>query len=156
MITVRNLAPASVEPLPSPCVRQAGRNVLFVGHSDFTGQSAYHVHPIAAELAWRGRSPAIAVPGRSTGVRDLGRPNSPVLSFRDAHKDPLTAVRAARQASVILLVVGGGPLRLRDFGARAAQRVSRLFDATEMARRTRALYDDVLALGPARLGIDGA
>ena len=29
----------------------------------------------------------------------------------------------------------------RDLGTRAAQRVSRLFDATEMTRRTRALYD---------------
>jgi glycosyltransferase involved in cell wall biosynthesis len=32
-----------------------------------------------------------------------------------------------------------------DLGARASHRVSRLFDATEMARRTRALYDDSLA-----------
>jgi glycosyltransferase involved in cell wall biosynthesis len=34
-----------------------------------------------------------------------------------------------------------------DLGARASQRVARLFTATEMARRTHALYDDVLGIG---------
>jgi len=43
-----------------------------------------------------------------------------------------------------------------DLGARASQRVSRLFDATEMARRTRALYDDVLAFGRASNRIHAA
>jgi len=36
-----------------------------------------------------------------------------------------------------------------DLGARASQRVSRLFDAEAMAWRTRALYDDVLTSGRA-------
>jgi glycosyltransferase involved in cell wall biosynthesis len=34
-----------------------------------------------------------------------------------------------------------------DLGVRALQRVSRLFRATEMKRRTRLLYDDALAIG---------
>jgi glycosyltransferase involved in cell wall biosynthesis len=64
--------------------RSDGRNVLFVSHCDFTGNSAYHVYAIATELERLGWAPAIAVPRGPRGVRDLGRPRFPVLSFRDA------------------------------------------------------------------------
>ena len=77
----RRQAPAKV--LPRRPTRPTGRNVLFVSHCDFTGSSAYHVYSIATELERRGWSPAIAVPGNPRGVRDLGRPAFPVLSFRD-------------------------------------------------------------------------
>ena len=178
---------------------------------------------------------------REGARRSLGLAESEVVAIwvgsLDERKDPLTAVRAAQQASLTLLVVGDGPLRphveraageririlgrrsdvprllaaadvyvltshreglalslleamarglapvvtelpenleaigdagicvppdeasvaaaLRrlaedadardDLGARASQRVARLFNAAEMAGRTRALYDDVLA-----------
>ena len=68
-------------PPPSGRMRPAGRNVLLVSHCDFTGNSAYHVYAIATELARRGWSPAIAVPGSPRGVRDLGHASFPVLSF---------------------------------------------------------------------------
>jgi glycosyltransferase involved in cell wall biosynthesis len=64
----------------------AGRNVLFVSHCDFTGQSAYHVFSIATELERLGWSPAIAVPRSPRGVRDLGHPRFRVLSFREAQR----------------------------------------------------------------------
>jgi glycosyltransferase involved in cell wall biosynthesis len=70
-------------------VRAGGRNVLFVSHCDFTGNSAYHVFSIATELERLGWSPAIAVPRSPSGVRDLGRPAFQVLSFRDAYRGRL-------------------------------------------------------------------
>ena len=69
--------------------RARGRNVLFVSHCDFTGNSAYHVFSIAIELERLGWSPAIAVPRSPRGVRDLGRPSFQVLTFRDAHRGGL-------------------------------------------------------------------
>jgi glycosyltransferase involved in cell wall biosynthesis len=65
------------------------RNVVFASHCDFTGNSALHVYSIASELHRRGFSPAIAVPGNAKGVRDLGCPPFPVLSYRDVRKGKL-------------------------------------------------------------------
>jgi glycosyltransferase involved in cell wall biosynthesis len=65
--------------------RDGGRNVLFVSHCDFTGNSAYHVYAIASELERLGWSPAITVPRNARGVRDLGRPRFHTLSYRDAN-----------------------------------------------------------------------
>jgi glycosyltransferase involved in cell wall biosynthesis len=69
--------------------RSGGRNVLFVSHCDFIGASAYHVLAIATELERLGWSPAIAVPRNPRGVRDVGRPSFPVLSFRSAARGRL-------------------------------------------------------------------
>jgi glycosyltransferase involved in cell wall biosynthesis len=76
----------TIEAASAPRRGKAGRNVLFVSHCDFTGQSAYHVFSIATELERLGWSPAIAVPRSSRGVRELGRPRFHVLSFRDARQ----------------------------------------------------------------------
>jgi glycosyltransferase involved in cell wall biosynthesis len=73
-------------------IRQArhdGRNVLFVSHCDFSGNSAFHVYSMASELARRGWSPAIAVPGRERGVRELGRPGFQVLSYKAVRRGHL-------------------------------------------------------------------
>ena len=74
----------------SSAVRRArGRNVLFISHCDFTGNSAYHVFSIACELERLGWSPAIAVPRGPRGVRELGRPGFGVISYRDAYRGRL-------------------------------------------------------------------
>ena len=69
--------------------RPGGRNVLFLSHCGFTGNSAYHVYSIATELERLDWSPAIAVPRSPGGVRDLGRPRFQVLSFRDVLRGEL-------------------------------------------------------------------
>lgn len=77
---------------PSPLrVRPAsgGRNVLLVSHCDFTGNSAYHVHSIARELARLGWSPAVAVPRSPGGARELGDVEFPILSFRAVRRGRL-------------------------------------------------------------------
>jgi len=84
---LRRRAPFEVPPRRTP--RPEGRNVLFVSHCDFTGNSAYHVYAIATELEHRGWSPAIAVPGRPLGVREFGRPSFQVLSHRAAQRGRL-------------------------------------------------------------------
>ena len=66
-----------------------GRNVVFVSHCDFTGNSALHVYSIASTLHRRGFSPAVVVPGNARSVRDLGRPPFPVLSYRDVRRGKL-------------------------------------------------------------------
>lgn len=80
-LVVRQRPQASVLVRSSRQARATGRNVLFVSHCDFTGNSAYHVYSIATELERRGWSPAIAVPRGPRGVLELGRPDFPVLSF---------------------------------------------------------------------------
>jgi len=62
------------------------RNVLLISPTDFTGNTALHVHAIASELARKGFSPAIAVPANVATVDDVGRPPFPVLSFGEATK----------------------------------------------------------------------
>lgn len=69
--------------------RAGGKNVLVVSHCDFTGNSAFHVYAIATELDRMGWSPAIAVPRNPGGVRELGRPAFPVLSYRDVERGRL-------------------------------------------------------------------
>jgi glycosyltransferase involved in cell wall biosynthesis len=76
----------SWDELPSPSARRRGRNVLLVSHCDFTGNGAVHVFAIATELARRGWSPVIAVPNAPGGVRDLGEPAFPVVSYRQAER----------------------------------------------------------------------
>ena len=79
----------ALEARPSRPVRPGGRNVLFISHCDFTGNSAFHVFSIATEIEQRGWSPAIAVPRSPGGVRDLGRPGFQVRSFRDVQRGRL-------------------------------------------------------------------
>ncbi len=67
--------------------RDRGRNVLLVSHCDFTGNSAFHVYAIASELNRLGWSPAIAVPRNPGGVRELGRPRFPVVSYDDVERE---------------------------------------------------------------------
>jgi glycosyltransferase involved in cell wall biosynthesis len=89
----RTAGPATPEAVGAPSrlpTRYGGRNVLFVSHCDFTGNSAYHVFSIARELERLGWSPAIAVPRSPGGVRDLGRPRFQVLSYRGARQGRLT------------------------------------------------------------------
>jgi glycosyltransferase involved in cell wall biosynthesis len=66
--------------------RPGGKNVLFVSHCDFTGNSAFHVYAMATELERIGWSPAIAVPRNARGVRDLGKPGFQALTFKNAHR----------------------------------------------------------------------
>jgi glycosyltransferase involved in cell wall biosynthesis len=70
--------------------RANGRNVLFVSHCDFSGNSAFHVFSIAKELERRGWFPAIAVPRGARGVRDLGGADFRVLTYRSARRSGLT------------------------------------------------------------------
>jgi glycosyltransferase involved in cell wall biosynthesis len=81
----------ATETPPRRPIRADGRNVLFVSHCDFTGNSAYHVFSIARELERLGWSPAIAVPRNPGGVRDLGRPRPrfQVLSYRNVRQGQL-------------------------------------------------------------------
>lgn len=77
--------PAGIVKLPPRRTRrEGGRNVLFVSHCDFTGNSAFHVYAIATELERLGWDPAIAVPRNPRGVRDLGRPRFQAMSYREA------------------------------------------------------------------------
>jgi len=55
-----------------------------VSHGDFTTNSGLHVHAIASELAARGYSPVVALPGRRFGLEEVGPTTFPVLSHRDA------------------------------------------------------------------------
>jgi len=60
------------------------KNVLFISHCDFTGNSALHAYRIASELHERGRSPVIAVPDDPETVEDIGRPPFAVITYGDA------------------------------------------------------------------------
>lgn len=73
--------------LPVPARRIA--NVLLVSHCDFTGNSAYHVHAIAAELHRRGLSMAVAIPGGTYTVEEIGRVPFPVLTYRQVRRGKL-------------------------------------------------------------------
>jgi len=64
--------------------RQPIRNVVFVSHCDFTGNSALHVLAVASGLHERGFSPVIAVPANAESVDDVGRPSFPVLTYAEA------------------------------------------------------------------------
>jgi glycosyltransferase involved in cell wall biosynthesis len=70
---------------PRACGSTAAiRNVLFISHCDFTGNSAVHAYRIASELHERGLSPVLAVPDDPNTVHDVGRPPFPVIPYRDA------------------------------------------------------------------------
>lgn len=69
--------------------RRGGRNVLLISHCDFTGNSAYHVHSLARELAGVGWSTAVAVPGSARGARELGRASFPIVSYRAVRRGGL-------------------------------------------------------------------
>jgi glycosyltransferase involved in cell wall biosynthesis len=84
---IHRYGPALKSPCPrAPTSRPRRGNVLIVSHCDFTGNSAYHAYSIAMELARRGWSPAIAVPGSRRGVRELGKTPLSVVSFRQARR----------------------------------------------------------------------
>jgi glycosyltransferase involved in cell wall biosynthesis len=65
------------------------RNVVLVSHCDFMGNSATHVYSLACNLELRGFSPAIVVPRNARGVRDLGNPSFPVVSYTDVRRGKL-------------------------------------------------------------------
>ena len=86
----RRAAASPPGPVPAPTPRSGElRNVLIVSHCDFTGNSALHVYSIASELPRHGFAPAIAVPEHAAGVRDLGEPSFPVLTYRDVRRGRL-------------------------------------------------------------------
>jgi glycosyltransferase involved in cell wall biosynthesis len=60
-----------------------------VSHGDFTTNSGLHVHAIASELAARGYSPVVALPGRGFGLAEVGPTAFPVVSHRDARSGRL-------------------------------------------------------------------
>lgn len=62
---------------------QSVRNVLFVSHCDFTGNSALHAYKLASELHARGVLPVLAVPDDPDTVEDVGRPVFPLVSYGD-------------------------------------------------------------------------
>jgi glycosyltransferase involved in cell wall biosynthesis len=81
-----NPRPSQLEP---PNGADSIKNVVFVSHSDFTGNSALHVYAIACELHQRGLSPVVAVPENPGSVDDVGRPPFPVLTYAEALTDAL-------------------------------------------------------------------
>ena len=59
-------------------------NIILVSHCDFLGQSAYHVHSIAKELAARGCACILCVPdGAELAARHL-KPAVPIINYYDA------------------------------------------------------------------------
>jgi glycosyltransferase involved in cell wall biosynthesis len=60
------------------------RNVIFVSHCDFHGNSAIHLFSIANVLTSLGHSCVVCVPGRPETVFDLGKPQLQVLDHGEA------------------------------------------------------------------------
>jgi glycosyltransferase involved in cell wall biosynthesis/2-polyprenyl-3-methyl-5-hydroxy-6-metoxy-1,4-benzoquinol methylase len=60
------------------------RNLIFVGHCDFHGNSAMHLFSIANVLTDLGHSCAVCVPGRPETVLDHGEPRFQVLDHDEA------------------------------------------------------------------------
>jgi glycosyltransferase involved in cell wall biosynthesis len=86
----REAAPCGRLPrVASGVVGERIRNVVFVSHCDFGGNSALHVYAFARELHRRGFSPIIAVPENPETVEDVGRPPFPVLTYEEAVAGPL-------------------------------------------------------------------
>ena len=89
---IRRDSPASTEALARRRPRGSSdsiRNVLLVSHGDFTTNSGLHVHAIASELAARGYSPVVALPGRRFGLDEVGPTTFPVVSHRDVTSEKL-------------------------------------------------------------------
>jgi glycosyltransferase involved in cell wall biosynthesis len=60
------------------------RNLIFVSHCDFQGNSAMHLFSIANVLTILGHSCAVCVPGRPETVLDHGEPRFQVLDYGEA------------------------------------------------------------------------
>jgi glycosyltransferase involved in cell wall biosynthesis len=75
---------SSTKRLTAQAPRREIRNVLFISHCDFTGNSALHAYRIASALHARGFSPVIAVPDDPRTVEHLGRPPFAVISYSEA------------------------------------------------------------------------
>jgi glycosyltransferase involved in cell wall biosynthesis len=70
------LCPESSEPMT--------RNLIFVSHCNFDGNSAMHLFSIANELTTLGHSCVVCVPGRPETVLDHGEPRFQVLDYAEA------------------------------------------------------------------------
>ena len=69
---------------PTRHVGRPVRRVMLVSHGDLTTNSGRHAHAIARELSCLDYAVAVAVPGTSFGLQDVGPTSFPVLSHRDA------------------------------------------------------------------------
>jgi glycosyltransferase involved in cell wall biosynthesis len=72
--------PPAVTRRPLP---PAAKRVLFVSHTDFTGNSALHAFRLAEQLHAHGYDPAVAVPADPGTVADVGLPPFPVVAYHD-------------------------------------------------------------------------
>lgn len=77
--------PRRREPTARPRVRTSQprriANVLFVSHTDFSGNSAWHVLGIATELRGHGLSPVIAIPDDLETAREAGAPGFAIVGL---------------------------------------------------------------------------
>src|ERR1700758_4000178 len=62
------------------------RNIVFVSHCDFEGNSAMHIFSIANVLADLGHSCAVCVPARPETVLRRGQPRFQVLDYQTAER----------------------------------------------------------------------
>lgn len=73
------------EPTTTPHARTSQprriANVLFVSHTDFSGNSAWHVLGIATELRERGLEPMIAIPDDLETAREAGDRGFPIVAL---------------------------------------------------------------------------
>ena len=73
------------EPVTSPRARTSQprriANVLLVSHTDFSGNSAWHVLGIATELREHGLAPMIAIPDDLETAREAGDPGLPIVAL---------------------------------------------------------------------------
>ena len=60
------------------------RNLIFISHCNFHGNSSFHLFSIANVLADLGHSCAVCVPDKPETVFDLGRPRFQTLSYEEA------------------------------------------------------------------------
>ena len=60
------------------------RNLIFISHCDFRGNSSFHLFSIANVLADLGHTCAVCVPDKPETVFDLGRPRFQTLSYEEA------------------------------------------------------------------------
>jgi glycosyltransferase involved in cell wall biosynthesis len=64
-------------------------NIILVSHCNFSGQSAYHVHSIAKELAEHGCVCILCVPDGAKSAAQHVKPAVPVINYNDALKKGL-------------------------------------------------------------------
>ena len=60
------------------------RNLIFISHCDFRGNSSFHLFSIANVLADLGHTCAVCVPDKPETVFDLGRPRFQTLTYEEA------------------------------------------------------------------------